>query len=133
MDEDPVAVQQRLGRLLKDLGVQPLQCLFQIELLAQHPAFHRKALLDFQQLGGRAHWLLLLGHQPLQALVVPAAHPAGEPGQRGARNPQLLARRANGVLKELPGVVGDIVDDLRLRAGDLLWHVGELNGHTALL
>ena len=51
VDEDPV--------------VQPLQCLFQIELLAQHPAFHRKALLDFQQLGGRPGRLFLLGHQPL--------------------------------------------------------------------
>lgn len=65
VDKDPVAVQQRLGRLLKALGVQPLQGLFQIELLAQHPAFHRKALLDFQQLGGRPGRLFLLGHQPL--------------------------------------------------------------------
>ena len=91
MDEHPVAVQQRLSCLFKGLGVQALQGLFQAELLAQHPVFHRKALLGLQQLGGRAHRLLLLGHQPLQALVVPAAHPAGEPGQRGARNPQLLA------------------------------------------
>ena len=65
VDKHPVAVQQRLDRLLKALGVQPLQGLFQIELLAQHPAFHRKALLDFQQLGGRPGRLFLLGHQPL--------------------------------------------------------------------
>ena len=118
MDEYPLGGTEGLHRPVKFPGGELLYGRLQVRPLPLQPGLWGKtrSLTECgRQLYRRAR--RLLQHQRFQRLEVPAAHMAGEAGDRGVGELQPLRQLPNGRKQEGICVGVDIIQDLLLRPG----------------
>ena len=134
MDEYPLGGTEGLHRPVKFPGGELLYGRLQVRPLPLQPGLWGKtrSLTECgRQLYRRAR--RLLQHQRFQRLEVPAAHMAGEAGDRGVGELQPLRQLPNGRKQEGICVGVDIIQDLLLRPGQLPSGGGKAQVHDKTL
>ena len=134
MDEYPPGRTESLHRPVKFPGGELLYGRLQVRPLPLQPGLWGKtrSLTECgRQLYRRAG--RLLQHQRFQRLEVPAAHMAGEAGDRGVGELQPLGQLPDGRKQEGIRVGVDIIQDLLLRPGQFPGRGGKAQVHDKTL